>query len=117
MIIKNTMRQMDSYIRYLSELVAINEKYKLTNNERLLLDIVALAEDKNKITYVKDLILLSHIATQATLHSVVANLVSKKYVRLKTAQEDGRYREVHLTALAFKRYEELSKAMEKAVKK
>jgi len=113
----NEVRYMDSYFRYLALLDRNNKKFKLSNDERLLLDVVAAATYNNKIMYVKDLLLLNHIASQATLHKTLKNLVNKKLFTFKVDKTDGRLKEVHLTKLANKRYEELNKAIENAVKK
>ena len=108
---------MDSYFKYLTVLDKSNQKFKLSNDERLLLDVVATATHDGKAVYVKDLITLNHIASQATLHKALSSLVDKKLLELKITKEDGRLKEVHLTKLANKRYEELNKAIENAVKK
>lgn len=108
---------MEQYIKYLAALDKCNKKYKLENDERLLLDVVALSNYDNKTIYVKDLIKLNQIASQATLHKALMALIDKKLVYFKFTKEDARLKEVHLTKLAEKRYEELSKAIEYAVKK
>ena len=108
---------MDKYLRYLAVLDKSNKKFQLTNDERLLLDVVATAIHADKVIYVKDLITLNHIASQATLHKALMALIDKKLVHFKFTKEDARLKEVHLTKLAEKRYEELSKAIENAVKK
>jgi DNA-binding MarR family transcriptional regulator len=106
---------MDSYFRYLTALDASNKKFKLSNDERLLLDIVATKLHNNEVVYVKNLISLNQIASQATLHKALSSLVDKKLLELKITKQDGRLKEVHLTKLANKRYEELNKAIENAV--
>ena len=79
--------------------------------------VVATAIHADKVIYVKDLITLNHIASQATLHKALSNLIDKKLLSYKADKKDGRLKEVHLTKLAEKRYEELGKAIENAVKK
>ncbi|QWD19435.1 hypothetical protein G6696_07735 [Polynucleobacter paneuropaeus] len=106
---------MDSYFKYLAVLDKSNKKFKLSNDERLLLDVVASAIHNDRVMYVKDLITLNQIASQATLHKALSSLVDKKLLELKIAKEDGRLKEVRLTKLANRRYEELSKAIEVAV--
>lgn len=106
------VRQMDKYFKYLAVLDKSNKKFKLSNDERLLLDVVATAKHAGKVMFVKDLIMLNHIASQATLHKALSSLVDKGLLELKITKEDGRLKEVHLTKLANKRYEELSKAIE-----
>ncbi len=108
---------MDHYFKYLSALAANNHKYQLTNDERLLLDVVATALDQQRVIYVKDLISLKHIASQATLHKALSSLIDKNLIKLIADKQDGRLKTVHLTKLANKRYDELGKALEAAVKK
>ena len=107
---------MDRYFKYLAVLDKSNKKHNLSNDERLILDVVATEIHAGKVMYVKDLITLNQIASQATLHKALSSLVDKKLLELKLTKQDGRLKEVHLTKLANKRYEELNKAIEKAVK-
>jgi DNA-binding MarR family transcriptional regulator len=106
---------MDKYFRYLAVLEKSNKKHKLSNDERLILDIVATSIHNGKVVYVKDIITLNHIASQATLHKALTLLVEKKLLTYKADKADGRLKEVHLTKLADKRYEELSKVIEDVV--
>ena len=107
----------DSYFKFLNKLSESNKKYNLSNDERLILDVVATETYAGKVMYVKDLITLNQIASQATLHKALSSLVDKKLLELKITKQDGRLKEVHLTKLANKRYEDLSRAIEVAVKK
>lgn len=106
----------DNYFKLLDKLNESNKRHNLSNDERLLLDIVATSLHDGKVVYVKDLITLNQIASQATLHKALSSLVVKKLLTYKADKEDGRLKEVHLTKLANKRYEDLSKAIEKAVR-
>jgi len=107
----------DIYFKFLNKLTESNKKYNLSNDERLLLDVVATETQAGKVIYVKDLITLNYIASQATLHKALSSLVDKRLLELKITKQDGRLKEVHLTKLSNKRYEDLSKAIESAVKK
>lgn len=106
---------MEQYIKYVNALDKCNKKFNLSNDERLLLDVVAIAIHAEKVIYVKDLIALNHIASQATLHKALSSLIEKNLLAYKADRNDGRLKEVHLTKLAKKRYEELSKVIENAV--
>ena len=108
---------MDKYFRYLAALDKSNRKYNLSNDERLMLDVVATAIHAGKVIHVKDLITLNYIASQATLHKALTTLIEKKLLVFKADKDDARLKEVHLTKLAHKRYEDLSKAIENAIKK
>lgn len=77
--------------------------------------MVAIAAQDGKVLHVKDLLELKDIASPATLHKAVSNLVDKGMIDLKVAEQDGRVKEVRLTKLANKRYEDLGRVIEMAV--
>jgi len=81
---------MDKYFKYLALLDKSNKKFKLTNDERLILDVVATATHNDELTYVKDIIALNHIASQATLHKALTSLIGKKLLFYKVDKVDGR---------------------------
>jgi DNA-binding MarR family transcriptional regulator len=64
---------------------------------------------------VGDLISLAKLGSQATLHGRLKNLSAMGYIKM-VVNEDGRKKEVEPTKIALKRYEELSKCLEKAIK-
>jgi hypothetical protein len=107
-----------SYLRFLNLIDAldrINPGKKLDYIEENLLDkIVACAHSKKSIL-VGDLISLSELGSQATLHGRLKNLSALGYIKM-ASNTDGRKKEVLPTKLALKRYEEISKCLEKAVK-
>ncbi|MDH6299940.1 winged helix-turn-helix domain-containing protein [Polynucleobacter sphagniphilus] len=104
---------MNSYIRFLAKL-AETQTHNLSNYERLLLNEVALQIHASNVMYVTDLIGLDKIASQATLHKALSSLVDKGLLELKIAKEDDRRKEVHLTKLANKHFEALSKNLQAA---
>jgi len=107
-----------SYLRFLNLIDAldrINPGKKLDYIEENLLDkIVTCAHSKESIL-VGDLISLSDLGSQATLHGRLKNLSALGYIKM-ASNTDGRKKEVLPTKLALKRYEEISKCLEKAVK-
>ncbi|QWD72560.1 hypothetical protein [Polynucleobacter sp. UB-Raua-W9] len=107
-----------SYLRFLSLIDAldrINPGKKLDAIEENLLDkIVNCAHSKTPLL-VGDLISLSDLGSQATLHGRLKNLSAMGYIKM-ASNADGRKKEVVPTKLALKRYEEISKCLEKAVK-
>ena len=107
-----------SYIRFLNLIDAldrINPGKQLDCIEESLLDkIVACAHSKESVL-VGDLISLSNLGSQATLHGRLKNLSALGYIKM-VSNTDGRKKEVVPTKLANKRYEEISKCLEKAVK-
>ena len=107
-----------SYIKFLNLVDAIdriNPGKKLDCIEESLLDkIVSCAHAKQAIL-VGDLISISDLGSQATLHGRLKNLSALGYVKM-AANADGRKKEVLPTKLAMRRYEEMSKCLEKAAK-
>jgi DNA-binding MarR family transcriptional regulator len=58
---------------------------------------------------------MAELGSQATLHGRLKNLSAMGYIKM-VANEDGRKKEVVPTKIAIKRYEEMSKCLDKAVK-
>ncbi len=106
------------YIRFLNlidVLDRINPGKKLDSIEEGLLDRIILSFDAKKPILVGDLISLSELGSQATLHGRLKNLSAMGYIKM-AANEDGRKKEVVPSKIAIKRYEEISKCLAKAVK-
>ncbi len=93
----------------------INPGKKLDSTEESLLDRIVLSFYANHSLLVGDLISISELGSQATLHGRLKNLSAMGYIKM-AANEDGRKKEVVPTKIAIKRYEEISKCLEKAVK-
>jgi DNA-binding MarR family transcriptional regulator len=107
-----------SYVRFLNLIDALdrmNPGKKLDSTEESLLDSVVLSFYAKKAILVGDLISISDLGSQATLHGRLKNLSAMGYIKM-TANEDGRKKEVVPTKIALKRYEEISKCLEKAAK-
>ena len=106
------------YIRFLNlmdVLDRINPGKKLDSIEESLLDKIILSFHAKQSILVGDLISLSDLGSQATLHGRLKNLSAMGYIKM-AANEDGRKKEVVPSKIAIKRYEEISKCLEKAVK-
>lgn len=106
------------YIRFINLIDAldrINPGKKLDSTEESLLDRIVLSFHANHSLLVGDLISISELGSQATLHGRLKNLSAMGYIKM-AANEDGRKKEVVPTKIAIKRYEEMSKCLEKAVK-
>ena len=108
------MSKLNKYLYYLTILEKSNQELDLDGIDVLLLNFIAKANDKKQTLNVKDLLSLKEIASQATIHGRLKQLVAKKLIVLNEDKVDGRVKEVMLTKLAYKRYELLSKAIEKA---
>ena len=107
-----------SYLRFLNLIDAIdrmNPGKKLDCTEEDLLDKIVLASYAKKVILVGDLISLSELGSQATLHGRLKNLSAMGYIKM-AANVDGRKKQVVPTKMALKRYEEISKCLEKAAK-
>lgn len=107
-----------SYIRFLNLIEAldhINPGKKLDYIEESLLDKIVTCSHLKGSVLVGDLISLAELGSQATLHGRVKNLSAMGYIKM-ASNTDGRKKEVLPTKLAIKRYEEISKCLEKAAK-
>jgi DNA-binding MarR family transcriptional regulator len=107
-----------AYIRFLNLLDVldrINPGKKLDSVEEGLLNKIVLSAHQGQVILVGDLISLAELGSQATLHGRLKNLRAMGLIEM-TADEDGRKKHVMPTKLAIKRYEELSKCLEKAVR-
>ena len=117
--IKNTAGlKSPAYVRFLNlidVLDRINPGKKLDATEESLLDKIALSAHQGQVMLVGDLISLAELGSQATLHGRLKNLRAMGLIDMAT-EEDGRKKHVVPTKLAMKRYEELSKCLEKAVR-
>ena len=112
------MIKSSSYIRFLNLLDAVdrmNPGKKLDYVEESLLDTIMLSFNAKQSILVGDLISLAKLGSQATLHGRLKNLSAMGYIKM-VVNEDGRKKEVEPTKIAIKRYEELSKCLEKAIK-
>ena len=108
------------YIRFLNTVDALgraNPCRSLDGVETQLLEYILLATDKNQTLLVGDLIRLSELGSQATLHGRIKNLVVLGYLKLTVDKEDGRKKFVTPTKLAFKYVQFLSECIELSLKK
>ena len=107
-----------AYIRFLNlidVLDRINPGMKLDATEESLLNKIVLSAHQGEVMLVGDLISLAEFGSQATLHGRLKNLRAMGLIDM-AAEEDGRKKHVVPTKLAMKRYEALSKCLEKAVR-
>jgi DNA-binding MarR family transcriptional regulator len=107
-----------SYVRFLNlmdVLDRINPGKRLDSIEESLLDKIVLSFHAKQSVLVGDLISMAELGSQATLHGRLKNLSAMGYIKM-AANDDGRKKEVVPSKIAIKRYEEISKCLEKAVK-
>ena len=103
------------FLNLLDGLEQVNPGKKLDSTEESLLDKVVTCSHLKESVLVGDLISLTELGSQATLHGRVKNLSAMGYIKM-ASNTDGRKKEVLPTKLAIKRYEEISKCLEKAAK-
>ena len=113
-----TILKTSPYLKFLNLVDAldrINPGKKLDCIEESLLDKIVSSAQAKQAILVGDLISLTDLGSQATLHGRLKNLSVLGYIKM-AANADGRKKEVLPTKMALKRYEEISKCLEKAVK-
>ena len=107
-----------AYLRFLNLIDALdrmNPGKKLDALEKSLLDKIVTAAQAQQVVLVGDLISLSELGSQATLHGRLKNLAAMGYIKM-VSNDDGRKKEVLPTIVAIKRYDDISKCLEKALK-
>ena len=113
------MLKPSAYIRFLNcldSLDRINPGKELDSKEERLLNHITLATAQGKQLLVGDLIALSELGSQATVHGRIKNLLAMGYIRFADDESDGRKKFVIPTAKSAKHYERLSACLEKALK-
>lgn len=108
----------NSYIRFLhlaDTLINPNEK-PLDSLSKDILEHISkhIVLNKGKIV-IGDILMLSQLGSQATLHKRLHALVDDGYLKLKSTN-DGRVKQIELTKKANNYFAGLSQALEKAVK-
>ena len=86
----------------------------MDDREKRLLDFVAASSAEGNLQ-VKDLLCLSNIGSQATVHGAIKRLVKKGFISLVEDAEDKRGKRLKLTKKSLARYAALEKAMLKAL--
>lgn len=108
-----------AYIRFLHHLDTsdqVNTNYDLDSKEEKLLNHIALASVQGSQLLVGDLISLSQLGSQATLHGRIKNLAAIGLIKLTEDKLDGRKKFVTLTTKAVHHFERLSVCLEKGLK-
>ncbi len=105
------MLKFSAYLSLCDSIKDINHRYKVADKEVMVLDIVVKKHLEQEQFRVLDLILLSQIASQATLHNVMTQLISKKLLETEPSLQDGRVKFVKPTTLALNRLAECDQAV------
>jgi DNA-binding MarR family transcriptional regulator len=83
----------DAYIRFLKATEGLSDQ--LSDHEQQMLNEIMKRGDR--LFRVQEIIEMRAIASQATLHKVLLNLVHKGYVSLEQSKEDGRIKYIKAT--------------------
>jgi hypothetical protein len=106
-----------AYFRYLQLLQVMDAQVNwpaVDPIEDQILNQIILNQGKEQIQLVGTLICLQEIGSPATLHARIKRLIEKGYLRIVRNPQDGRKKQVELTALAIKRFVRLSSCVEGA---
>jgi len=106
------------FLYFSSSMRRINQRYKLHDPKAvMILEAVLSAYADKAILTVLDLILLKEIASQATLHSVLKNLIENKLIKTETSKQDGRRKFVLPAKLGFAWLKDCSDAFSTSARK
>jgi DNA-binding MarR family transcriptional regulator len=110
---------LNAYIRFLNIVDALNRSNPgrtLDCLEVQLLEFIMQKESRNIPLLVGDLIGLSRLGSQATLHGRLKNLSILGYVKLVSNKEDARKKSIIPTKLAIKYVQFMSDCLERSLK-
>ena len=110
----------NAYIRFLNLIDAldrINPGRSLDNIEIQMLEHIIQQQARNHKLLVGDMIAMSHLGSQATLHGRLKNLVAMGYIKLVEDKNDARRKAVAPTKLVTKYVQFMSDCLEKSLKK
>lgn len=107
------MSNTSKYLRFIELLSEINKKYDLSSREISLLNFVNISSSDNQRLRVKDFLCLSHIGSQATIHSALKRLIKKGLLRAVSSKDDHRNKFIEITSLAQSRYSQIERAIAK----
>jgi len=99
-----------AYLKYLKKEAAINEFYGLDPVQIKVLNAVVFALSLKNDGKVGDLLLLSDIASPATIHAALKKLAAKELITYRKSAE-SRAKYVELTEAGLQRFNDLAKAM------
>jgi DNA-binding MarR family transcriptional regulator len=80
-----------SYLQFMSSVVEINKRYSLTDYKEILVLRVILSNFAvGTSIFVNDVMLMSDIGSQVTIHGVIKRLIIKRMIKSVIYQEDNR---------------------------
>lgn len=110
----------NAYIRFLNLIDAldrINPGRSLDYIESQILEHIIQQQARNHTLLVGDIIAMSRLGSQATLHGRLKNLVAMGYIKLVEDKNDARRKAVSPTKLVTKYVQFMSDCLEKSLKK
>jgi hypothetical protein len=105
------------YLRFLGLVETLDRLLpgaKLDMIEEALLNQIMLSADFGKTILVGDLVSLERLGSHAMIHGRLKSLELKGYIELNLDKNDQRKKHVSPTKLAIKRFEAISKCIQKA---
>ena len=108
----------NSYLRFLrlADTLTKSSEKPIDALSKDILEYISKNMSLNKSKFVVgDILTLSHLGSQATLHKRLHSLVDDGYLKLKPTA-DGRVKQIELTKKTNKYFADLSQALEKAIK-
>ena len=103
---------MSSYLRFLNATNEISSDF--SDHEKQVLNGI-FQRDTSTPCRVQDILEMSWVASQATLHKTLSQLVERGYLSLEQSKEDGRVKYVAITKKTEKLLAKLSKLLERSV--
>lgn len=95
----------NSYLRFLSATVQLSAQF--SDHEKQVFKEIFLRGSEDPF-HVRDILDMNWIASQATLHKALTNLVKDGYLTLKTSKDDGRVKYILMTKKANKLLEQIN---------
>jgi len=100
--------QKNSYLNFLTATEKISAQF--SDHEKQVLKVIFMRGSGDPF-HVQDIITMKTIASQATLHKTLTDLVKSGYLTLKTSKEDGRVKYVVMTKKASKLLEQINRLL------
>lgn len=117
MVNTSSKGNLPSYLRFIQLVESIgfmNLSPELDDIETSLLNRISIEVLSGKQVLVGQMLALAQFGSQATIHNRIKSLTANGYLSMKIDQTDARKKYLVPTALSKKRFEILSKALEKS---
>ncbi|WP_133092078.1 hypothetical protein [Polynucleobacter meluiroseus] len=111
-------KELPSYLRFIQLVESIGLMKlspELDDLEAHLLDRIAINALSGTHVQIGEMLALSQLGSQATIHNRIKRLTANGYLSVRIDQADARRKYLIPTSLAKKRFDVLSKALNKAV--